>query len=464
MSSNGRRAKRGRDTPRAPDEVSLGSDTRTRAEADQTLSELDQTNSDGDQTASDADQGASWADEAASEADQRSADADQQSADRDQAAADRDKASAPDDSSSQGSFETSREERAVAASERETTAATRAETAVARTREALARDDTAKVRDLIASARDRAADARDMAAEQHGESLQTQAGSEAQAGQASKTIRVLQQSRAAIRALAAADRARAAADRQKAADDRERASNDRRQARIDLQRAHLDYLTGVYTRAMGQLTLQHELDRAHRSDEPFVLAFIDVDNLKETNDREGHAAGDALLQAVVLAIKAKLRSYDPIVRVGGDEFLCGFPNTRLAAATHRLEEIQDALEHSEPTGSITVGLAALNPDDSLEDLTARADANLYQKTALLRPEHWAGLRINSTSSGLTRIPRTVTSHVPLISRSPYSSGCAAGTGRIRAVATPTRPAGARPCNTGPVLPPPLSGGALTLAR
>jgi Diguanylate cyclase, GGDEF domain len=44
--------------------------------------------------------------------------------------------------------------------------------------------------------------------------------------------------------------------------------------------------------------------------------------LKEVNDRQGHAAGDALLRDVAAAVLTHLRSYDELVRVGGDEFVC----------------------------------------------------------------------------------------------------------------------------------------------
>jgi diguanylate cyclase (GGDEF)-like protein len=370
VSGNGQRPEGDQELPRAPGHIDLESDEQAGGEVEQTLLELDQTLSDSDQTAADVDQGASWADEAGAEADQRGADSDQHASDRDQAAADRDQSSAPA-ASSQRAFEASRVQRAEASSERAATAVTRSETSLARSREAMTRDETARLRDLSAMARDRAAEARDRAAERHAQSIPN-------GGPPSKTIRALQQSVAALRAQAAADRARAAADRKKAAADRQKAAADRVQARLDLQRAQIDDLTGVPTRSRGKLTLQHEIDRAHRSGEPFVLAFIDVNGLKDVNDREGHAAGDALLRAVAVAIQANLRSYDPIVRVGGDEFVCGFTNTQLAPATRRVKEIQDALNHSQPAGSISVGLAALRPGDTLKDLTARADADLYQ--------------------------------------------------------------------------------------
>jgi diguanylate cyclase (GGDEF)-like protein len=108
-----------------------------------------------------------------------------------------------------------------------------------------------------------------------------------------------------------------------------------------------------------------------------VLAFVDVDGLKERNDRDGHAAGDALLRSVVAAIRSKVRSYDPIVRFGGDEFVCGLSDTDLNEAGNRFDEIRVALRAADRSASISVGLAALRPTDSVRDLTARGDAALY---------------------------------------------------------------------------------------
>jgi diguanylate cyclase (GGDEF)-like protein len=146
---------------------------------------------------------------------------------------------------------------------------------------------------------------------------------------------------------------------------------------MELAQAQVDGLTGAQGRDLGTVALQHEIERSRRSGEPFVLAFIDVDGLKELNDREGHAAGDTLLQAVVVALRAELRSYDPIVRVGGDEFLCGFTNTKLEASRRRIEEIRAVLRRQPRTASISVGLAMLGERDTLEKLVARADADMY---------------------------------------------------------------------------------------
>jgi diguanylate cyclase (GGDEF)-like protein len=340
-------------------------------EADQVLSDLDQTHSDSDQTASDADQTAADSDEAASRADQHNAEVDQEASDHDQEAADREEAAGDTSDEQEEAYDESRAERADATEARNASAAARATSELARSRQALARDETARGRDLTAIARDRAAAARDRAAARRAAKfLNDERASD-------PTIRALLAASEAVRERAAADRARAAQDRERAAADREQAALDRRRARVELQRAQLDSLTGVHTRDLGETTLQHEIDRCRRSGEPFVLAFIDVDGLKDVNDREGHPAGDALLQSVVEALRSRLRSYDPVVRVGGDEFICGFTNTDIDASQRRAEEIQAAVEQGPAHGSIAIGLASLGPEDTLEDLTARADADMY---------------------------------------------------------------------------------------
>jgi diguanylate cyclase (GGDEF)-like protein len=108
-----------------------------------------------------------------------------------------------------------------------------------------------------------------------------------------------------------------------------------------------------------------------------VLAFIDVDGLKATNDAFGHAAGDQLLQNVVSALRAHLRDYDLVVRFGGDEFVCALMDLDMAQATERFGVISADLSSSQ--ASLTVGLAELQQDDSLAELIARADDALYEE-------------------------------------------------------------------------------------
>lgn len=250
------------------------------------------------------------------------------------------------------------------------------------------RAEIASLRDVTAELRDRAAEARDLTAASGNDPGEVPASTFA-----------------AFRRLAAADRANAASDRNEAGRDRRfatraelqahdagvRATEDREKAAADLEHAQHDDLTGVLSRERGGLALQNEIDRARRSGESFVLGFVDVDGLKELNDQSGHAAGDALLQHVAESMKGTLRSYDPIVRLGGDEFLCGFTNTNLATAQKRVQDIQTAVRSGTTAGSVTVGLAKLDDGDTLTGLTARADRDMYLHKPTARSRIDAGV-------------------------------------------------------------------------
>ena len=81
---------------------------------------------------------------------------------------------------------------------------------------------------------------------------------------------------------------------------------------------------------------------------------------------------------MVGAIQAQLRSYDPIVRVGGDEFVCALGDSTPDQVGRRFQEIRATIEQTHPAASISVGLAALRPEDTLEQLTERGDTALYE--------------------------------------------------------------------------------------
>jgi diguanylate cyclase (GGDEF)-like protein len=109
-----------------------------------------------------------------------------------------------------------------------------------------------------------------------------------------------------------------------------------------------------------------------------VVAFFDVDHLKSINDAHGHVAGDRMLQQVVAAIRGAVRSFDLIIRYGGDEFVCAFPGITVADVTQRVVTINAALSSASEPGSVTAGIAELGIDDSREALIERADADLYR--------------------------------------------------------------------------------------
>jgi diguanylate cyclase (GGDEF)-like protein len=145
----------------------------------------------------------------------------------------------------------------------------------------------------------------------------------------------------------------------------------------ELERAHLDSLTGALRREIGRLTLHNEIERARRTDGRFVLAFVDVDDLKGINDREGHAAGDRVLRTLAATLRANLRTYDPVVRYGGDEFVCGVTGVSAAELEHRMTLIDQSLRRATGVG-ISAGMATLLEGETLDEITARADEALLE--------------------------------------------------------------------------------------
>jgi diguanylate cyclase (GGDEF)-like protein len=322
-------------------------DSQSLADRDQTVADADQTVSDHDQTAADRDQ-------TYSEADQRASD-------RDQAAADRDQESGRSEDGRARAYRFSRADRLEGTLDRDEASLGRASTATERLNKAALRDENARRRDETAQARDAVA-----------QRLEQQLAPSAASAEVARTHA------AAVRARAAADRTRAAADRQEAAADRDAAARDREQAKAELRRSQFDHLTGAFGRELGMIALDRELNRASHGSGRLVLAFVDVDGLKNVNDTEGHAAGDALLRDVVHAIQEHLRSYDPIVRVGGDEFVCALADASIEEARRRFEGISATIKELRPAAAISVGFAAMRPSETLAHLAARGDEDLYE--------------------------------------------------------------------------------------
>jgi diguanylate cyclase (GGDEF)-like protein len=326
---------------------------------------------DNDQTISDRDQTIADADQTGSDSDQTAADSDQAAADTDQAASDRDLVHGGDPAV----HDATRDLRDRSTEQRRETARTRVEAAT--------------TRDVVAGARDDAAAERDQAADLHDRELAMRDAAWADGGRAATGAEALERA-AESRARAAADRGaaaegrvRAAADRARAAHDREQAARDRLQAQADraellhqLAIAETDVLTGARTRGPGLADLDHEIDRARRTEGLLVVAYIDVVGLKAVNDAHGHAAGDELLQRVVGAIRAHLRSYDLIVRLGGDEFLCVMSRTTIEEARRRFDAIRVALTAHPDRCELRVGFAVLTAADTAAELIQRADAEL----------------------------------------------------------------------------------------
>jgi diguanylate cyclase (GGDEF)-like protein len=153
--------------------------------------------------------------------------------------------------------------------------------------------------------------------------------------------------------------------------------------------AATDDLTGALRRSAGLAALQREIDRFRRvGGKGIAVIFLDVDSLKQVNDTQGHPAGDRVLVEVVAAIRQRVRSYDLVIRYGGDEFLCALVDVAPEDAERTLADISS--QYAATTGhSVSVGMTTVSDADTAESVIARADAALYaerRKLAHQRPE------------------------------------------------------------------------------
>jgi diguanylate cyclase (GGDEF)-like protein/PAS domain S-box-containing protein len=153
-----------------------------------------------------------------------------------------------------------------------------------------------------------------------------------------------------------------------------------------LQRASIDELTGLLNRRGLLERLELLLnDPRRRCDDTLGLLFLDLNLFKQINDNLGHGAGDSVLRSIAERLRQRLREGDLAGRMGGDEFVVVmWGPTDLAKATTIAETILMAIEQPIQAGdmritiSASLGVTLARPDESLDELMARADAAMYQ--------------------------------------------------------------------------------------
>ena len=145
-----------------------------------------------------------------------------------------------------------------------------------------------------------------------------------------------------------------------------------------------DELTGLHNRRYIMEVLSRQRALAQRSGQQFTLCYCDLDHFKTINDLYGHAVGDVALREFGKCAQTVVRNVDYVARFGGEEFLLILSGadqrtaqrvaTRLCARTRRLwvPGTEDGFEMT-----VSVGIAAYLPGESIDDLLNRADRALY---------------------------------------------------------------------------------------
>jgi diguanylate cyclase (GGDEF)-like protein/PAS domain S-box-containing protein len=144
--------------------------------------------------------------------------------------------------------------------------------------------------------------------------------------------------------------------------------------------AFSDSLTGLANHRRLFDVLHAEICRSKRTEREFTLLLLDLDGLKEINDRFGHLVGNRALCRLAQTLSDCCRSVDTAARQGGDEFALVLPETGAAAATLVARRICDLLakDAEEPALSVSVGVASYPKDaDTIGTLLYAADRALY---------------------------------------------------------------------------------------
>ena len=157
---------------------------------------------------------------------------------------------------------------------------------------------------------------------------------------------------------------------------------ERVRAESAIHEAAMELAALASTDALTGLKNRREFDRALRTIPrlPFAVLSLDVDGLKEINDSEGHAAGDALLRVVGHTLGLLVRGWDVMARVGGDEFAALLPEVGVFGAqlvAERMRVAMHALVLATGPVRITVGWSAAPAGADPQSVWQRADESLY---------------------------------------------------------------------------------------
>lgn len=157
---------------------------------------------------------------------------------------------------------------------------------------------------------------------------------------------------------------------------------------VSLSMALTDSLTGLYNRRYLMVHLEKLLQKQAESRKQLAVLMMDIDKFKSFNDSYGHAVGDEVLKIFADRISQRLRSFDLVARLGGEEFTAILPDITPAVAMQVAERLRKAIcdtpmQVSTPEGEVTVSVSiggavisegGVTADDALK----MADDVLYE--------------------------------------------------------------------------------------
>lgn len=152
--------------------------------------------------------------------------------------------------------------------------------------------------------------------------------------------------------------------------------------------ALLDNLTQLANRNYIEKELQARFDEINRYQLPFGILFMDIDHFKSFNDTYGHHVGDEVLKFVAGTFVANARPFDLFGRWGGEEFIGIIRNIRAEDLKHMGNRLRSLIEksyilHKDEKLNVTMSIGAtlVKENDTIDSLTKRADAFLYESKA-----------------------------------------------------------------------------------
>ncbi len=153
------------------------------------------------------------------------------------------------------------------------------------------------------------------------------------------------------------------------------------------KRAASDGLTGLANYRQLVDVLDAEITRSKRTGREFTLLFLDLDGLKQINDRYGHQTGSQALCRLANVLRLCCRSIDTSARYGGDEFALLLPETPAGPAALVARRICELIANDgeEPKITVNIGMASYpNDAETLGPLLYAADTSLYSMKVLNR--------------------------------------------------------------------------------